>query len=89
MSNKIDDGGPAFPKTQFRDVLCCNKHGERITKGMLVDVGGMSLRDWFAGQALMGLMACNCLTSDEADIARLAYKQADAMLEARGSNETL
>lgn len=40
---------------------------------------GMSLRDWFAGQALVGLV------SDEvtASAARSAYEYADAMLTER------
>lgn len=41
---------------------------------------GMSLRDWFAGQALVGL-------GDEYSVAaaaKIAYQYADAMLAARG-----
>jgi hypothetical protein len=42
----------------------------------------MSLRDWFAGQALMGL--CQRYPGSAADrIALMAYEQADAMLAAR------
>ena len=36
MSTPIDDGGPAFPAP-----MCPQEYG----------LGGMSLRDWFAGQA--------------------------------------
>lgn len=48
---------------------------------------GMSLHDWFAGMALMGLIAqagppAYDKTSRE-DFAAMAYKYADAMLEAR------
>ncbi len=45
-------------------------------------VPGMSLRDWFAGQALAGLMAeGSCFTEDAA---KGAYFAADAMIAARG-----
>lgn len=40
---------------------------------------GMSLRDWFAGQALSGLLASNQLNSVE----ELSYLMADAMLKER------
>lgn len=50
-------------------------------------VPGMSLRDYFAGQALSGLLA-SCAGSDcgvyqEEQAATLAYGIADAMLEKR------
>jgi hypothetical protein len=42
------------------------------------------LRDWFAGQALMGFMASDTDFSDHVEIvAETAYKLAGAMLEAR------
>jgi hypothetical protein len=40
--NNIDDGGPAFPNLGY--------NAEEI-------FNGMTLRDWFAGQALAGLCA--------------------------------
>lgn len=58
-----------------------------VTAGQQVYATGMSLRDWFAGQALAGL-ASNC-TADGLStwlpdsIARRAYDYADAMLAAR------
>ena len=73
MSTKPKDGGPAFPCADFKmDVLQT----------------GMTLRDWFAGQALAGLRA---LSDDDAggmdysNFAATAYKQADAMLAARNA----
>lgn len=46
--------------------------------------GGMTIRDWFAGQALAGLLASEAWCRDRPDdVARAAYEQADAMLEAR------
>lgn len=49
---------------------------------------GMTLRDWFAGQAIMGLCACPSFSipmeSDWREFLSVeAYKVADAMMEAR------
>ena len=44
---------------------------------------GMSLRDYFAGQALASIWASPHTTGSTDDIAKLAYKSADEMLEAR------
>ena len=70
------DGGPAFPVPT--DVYHTNL--------------GMSLRDWFAGQALNGIVQ-DCMFErlipdgggkTETDLAaERAYKMADAMLKAR------
>lgn len=42
----------------------------------------LSLRDWFAGQALV-LIKADCVNKRAPDIARAAYAVADAMLAAR------
>ena len=49
---------------------------------------GMTLRDWFAGQALNGMLAFPHKINGNTNIlriscARLAYETANAMLEAR------
>lgn len=62
-----DNGGPAFPEIIKVDDLVYSK-------------GGLTLRDWLAGQALITLM--NIYPTEEA--AKYSYKQADAMLKARG-----
>jgi len=46
--------------------------------------GGMSLRDWFAGQALAWAGHDNWTSSDPRLLAERAYQMADAMLAARG-----
>lgn len=48
------DGGAAFPRPDERGPM-----GEGIREG----ADGMTLRDWFAGQALSGI--CATLTADE------------------------
>ena len=46
---------------------------------------GMTLRDWFAGQALAGMIRANHrLEFQPTDDATWAYQIADAMLAARG-----
>ena len=62
------DGGAAFPIYPDQDFL---------------GLQGMSLRDWFAGQALAGLATDDQWTSTPA-LARHCYGIADAMLAARG-----
>ena len=44
---------------------------------------GMTLRDWFAGQTLSGMMAHPGDVGSPKYVAELAYEQADAMMEAR------
>jgi hypothetical protein len=44
----------------------------------------MTLRDWFAGQALAGLLRDGIDVHGIDDSAYLAYEMADAMLAARG-----
>lgn len=79
--NVFDDGGPAFPQFEeaefFDDDL-----GKYKTK--ILPTGGMSLRDWFAGQALNGYMShFGFVRSTSTDLALTSYAIANAMLEAR------
>lgn len=73
MSNSINDGGPAFPVTL--DHRGC------------VGAYGMTLRDWFAGQALSGLCANEKVLAADGGFTetnfKVCYQMADAMLEAR------
>ena len=77
--SKPKDGGPAFPRT-WTD----SPQGGY----WLGSEQGMSLRDWFAGQALVGWISNPTSTAspgeDIADtLARAAYGVADAMLAHR------
>jgi hypothetical protein len=64
-----NDGGPAFPRTV--------QHYNEYLEGR----DGMSLRDWFAGQALLGML--NRTQYNETIAASYAFKYADAMLAER------
>lgn len=84
---EINTGGPAFPVVAENGL------------GHVAD--GMTLRDWFAGKALVGLLAepiargsestiCYLADSQPGDtggsrIARAAYLMADGMIAARGA----
>ena len=76
----IDNGGPAFPQS-----MVCTEGGGGIVTSDELDLGGMTLRDYFAAKAM------------QADVSRVgyyqgehllyasenAYRMADAMLAAR------
>lgn len=56
--------------------------------------GGMSLRDWFAGQALAGWLASfvndrqhPVMRAIDDEVAQYSYSMADAMLKARNAKE--
>ena len=73
MSEEPNDGGPAFPAMLPGGNYC---------------TPGMSLRDWFAGQALIGAYAawmaeCRDANISSANMATECYLIADAMLAAR------
>ena len=65
------DGGPAFPVFQGTPV------------GHAAAFRGMTLRDYFAGQVLAGLLAVPATTSNTSYLADECYRQADAMLVER------
>lgn len=73
----LKDGGPAFPRGQH------DSH-----TGRQVWTTGMTLRDWFAGQALSGICAYSgegtaLLDTNPKAMAKTAYVWADAMIAAR------
>jgi hypothetical protein len=85
--SRAPNGGSAFPGSYANDsdMNATAPDGQLVPPGSSVQMDGMSLRDWFAGQALAGLTACpNCPKDfDEHHMAASAYELADAMLAAR------
>lgn len=74
MTDEIETGGRAFPGPAFTKMGFPNGHDM-----------GMTLRDWFAGQALANTYAQH--EQDPSKVAEWAYQIADAMLAARGSDK--
>lgn len=72
---KLDDGGSAFPRTGS-----FTSDGDKRFDSISLD--GMSLRDWFAGQALPHLIS-GAIGMGPKQKCEQAYKYADAMLAAR------
>jgi hypothetical protein len=78
-----NDGGPAFPRTyEFVE------DGERMDATQ----NGMTLRDYFAGQALSGMLLVTLSQTETRDAdaafkiaAKNAYLYANAMLAARNA----
>lgn len=95
--SKIDDGGLAFPGTRCQQVGTVAVHGfANDDTPTYADVhhSGMSLHNWFAGQALAGLCAnsggpfqANALNGwdivncDPSHVANWCHNLADAMVE--------
>ncbi|NOV25934.1 hypothetical protein E5S69_20745 [Cupriavidus necator] len=87
MSDQIKDGGPAFPCEELHDQTPPYRH--------LLAHQGMTLRDYFAAKALVGLfsMEANPRVGETCEpfhidkhcdaMAQHAYKLADAMIAAR------
>ena len=74
MSNR-NDGGAAFPDSAH------DADGELTYRRV-----GMTLRDYFAGEALAGLCTADCwrdLDGHGGFVSGLCYQMADAMLEER------
>lgn len=85
--SKIDDGGPVYPCA--REVWRRDDMGRPIGPPAVLPHEGISLRDYFAGQAMMGSLPD--LGSDgwgDANaVAKAAYAMADAMLAARAAKK--
>lgn len=77
MNTPINNGGPAFPVAFIQG---SDPHGADADSGN----EGMTLRDWFAGQALPIVMkAADARKHSLQDIGIATYAFADSMIAAR------
>ena len=77
VTKMINDGGPAFPRT-----VTINDGIDGFTERKN---NGMTLRDYFAGQAMAAIITSVYCTPETiyTEVSSRAYAQADAMLKAR------
>lgn len=86
---RIDNGGPAFPRTGFHpDTTSATGDFYRELQSTVTEPAtGMTLRDWFAGQALCGHLAAHARANTPFppcdEFARGAFLFADAMIAER------
>lgn len=78
MTNNVDDGGAAFPRP-----LSTDDHQQSCNVSF--DQSGMTLRQWYAGMALQGLLATGADFHDKHGDgwdwhARAAFAMADSMI---------
>lgn len=73
----IDDGGPAFPVQPSAALSPITDFGGNDISS------GMTLRDWFAGQALAGSVTLKGGWDSLEQLTASTYEVADAMLAAR------
>ena len=88
----LRNGGPAFPGITVNDsdVNLLDPFGTLLPPNGQATYSGMTLRDYFAAEAMKGLLSRK-LTEDAHGRAfvewasEFAYEQADEMLKARGA----
>lgn len=81
-----DTGGPAFPRRQHNSI----RGGDLVHPTRIPGHGGhpgMTLRDWFAGQALPGYLQDE-LGNDSEWVAKQCYDQADALIAERNRDDS-
>ncbi len=76
MSEKINDGGPAFPQHGW------SNNPETVAK--MAGKQGLTKREWFAGLALQGMASISLPDGDMImgwqDMSKAAFKAADCMI---------
>jgi len=84
--NCKDDGGPAFPVPGLSNLP---------NEGFLHPMSGMTLRDYFAAEAMKGMLSGHFSHYGHEDywphdqVASEAYEMADAMIKERENEQTV
>lgn len=87
---RSETGGYAYPRTGFYPVTdgVANEDLAQVFSAATTPQSGMTLRDWFAGHALCGLLAWSPEEGHKQyspeTAALIAYDMADAMIAERG-----
>ena len=79
--SEINDGGPAFPRSRPSGYINTKDPDWEFWERQ---ASGMTLRDWFAGQALTGILVDSRSTRmTVGEATSTAFELADSMLRAR------
>ena len=80
-TEKIKTGGPAFPEGEAWTSTDVMGHQRDCSRGPLR--AGMTMRQWYAGMAMQGMLACSDTPAgwSETQMAEFAFRYADAMVE--------
>ena len=92
--NETNDGGPVFPQERIsydRDLLkaAMEEANPRVAihainaAKQITHQSGLSIRDWFAGMALQGIIVRFGIGDPSLNYCAAAYEQADAMIKER------
>lgn len=86
-----NDGGPAYPVLNHETTATfTGADGTKRDVPVMASSLGLTIRDWFAGQALANTKVCDADTATGvfSDNARYAYLMADAMIAERAKGPT-
>lgn len=98
MTNKINDGGPAFPTEQPVEFIQIKDQPDTRAPNRYGLVGGLTKREYFAGLMMQGILAHGAPLSFPADHytapceqmdAEMAVKWADALIAALAAEQPL
>jgi len=81
-TNKINDGGPAFPGNGEQFVEGVHGIQPQSAYGMHGSEG-MTLRDYFAAKAMQAMVSNGASLGSDQRTAEVSYRIADAMIAAR------
>lgn len=82
----LDEQAHLDGSARARDLLNSDER-DQTTGGIYRQHAGMTLRDWFAGQALVGMLTHPTSEGSCITLAQWAYDYADAMLAARANTD--
>lgn len=86
MMERINDGGPAFPRKGVRVVIPKELENNPYVQAIEFQEDGISIRDWLAGLAMQSILSVlreGIRPEDLKPMAKDSYAVADAMLKQR------
>lgn len=87
MADRINDGGPAFPTEWHNDtgVTVSAPDGQIVPPHNAVMLYGLTMLDYFAAKALVGIMVAPGFPVSPEDAGLIAYRYAHGAMKARAA----